>query len=486
MKRIAAFFCVFLLSAFAFAAKEPNVAGQFYPKDKVELAKNIDEMLKEANPQAPGGEIFALISPHAGYDFSGPTAAFGYKLIKGKPYKTVIIIAPSHQYAFRGISIYPSGVFRTPLGDVNIDEDFCKKIIDAASGIDFVEAAFSEEHSLEVQLPFLQRVLKDFKIVPVIIGDSDFKTLQVFSDKLSEAITARRDVLLIASTDLCHSYDYEQTEAIDKDTITEVNKMSGSDLYKKLKEGKAQMCGGLPVVAVMLTAKKLGHEKIMVLKHTNSAEATGKKIKGAWTVGYMSAVVDKPSEKAEGENNMLNDKQKKRLLEIARKTIEEYIVTGKKAEFSENDPKLKEARGAFVTLRENNELRGCIGNMVGQKPLYLTVRDMAIESAAGDPRFSPVTSQELKNIKIEISALSPLKKIKSIDEFQLGIHGVVVKKGFNSGVFLPQVATETGWAKEEFLSNLCSEKAGLPADAWKDPSCEIYVFTADVFSENEN
>lgn len=170
-------------------------------------------------------------------------------------------------------------------------------------------------------------------------------------------------------------------------------------------------------------------------------------------------------------------------MEIARKSIETYLKTGKILELSESDPALLEEMGAFVTLHERGDLRGCIGNLVGNQPLYLTIRDMAIEAATGDPRFLPVKPSELKDIEIEISALSPLQRIDSTDKIQLGTHGVLVKKGFRSGVFLPQVATETGWSKEEFLSNLCAHKAGLSPDAWKDKSTEIYIFSAEVFSE---
>lgn len=180
---------------------------------------------------------------------------------------------------------------------------------------------------------------------------------------------------------------------------------------------------------------------------------------------------------------MLKSAQKKRLLEIARKTIEEYLSSGRRRDFQEEDVRLKEISGAFVTLHKHKELRGCIGNIIGQKPLFETVRDMAIESAATDPRFSPVTKEELKEIEIEISVLSPLKKIAHIDEFQLGTHGVLVRRGFAQGVFLPQVADETGWNKEEFLSYLCAHKAGLSSDAWKDPATEIFIFSAQVFSE---
>jgi AmmeMemoRadiSam system protein A len=182
---------------------------------------------------------------------------------------------------------------------------------------------------------------------------------------------------------------------------------------------------------------------------------------------------------------MLNTKQRKRLLDIARDSLETYLKTNKKLEVDETDPALVKKNGAFVTLHAHGQLRGCIGNIIGNQPLYLTVRDMAIEAGVGDPRFSPVKPEELKDIEIEISVLSELERIDDPLSIQLGTHGVLVKRGFNSGVFLPQVATETGWSREEFLSYLCSHKAGLYPDAWKDKSTEVYVFTAEVFSEKD-
>lgn len=180
---------------------------------------------------------------------------------------------------------------------------------------------------------------------------------------------------------------------------------------------------------------------------------------------------------------MLNKDQETKLLRIARETIETWLKEHKKLDFSIEDEMLKEICGAFVTLHKQGQLRGCIGNIVGTKPLWETVRDMAIQSATGDPRFPPVTMEEMKDIDIEISVLTPLKKVKSADEIVLGRDGVIVKKGIQQGVFLPQVATETGWDKETFLRHLCSGKAGLPLDAWKDPSTEIFVFQAQVFGE---
>jgi hypothetical protein len=468
--------------------KEPNVAGAFYPADPQELSSMIDGFLAKAKPGPMEGEIFALISPHAGFGFSGQAAAFGYKLIVGKPYKTVIVIAPSHQYAFSDVSVYPEGAFRTPLGEVAVDTEFTKDLLNKIHEVSFDEQAFAKEHALEVQLPFLQKTLTYFKLVPIVMGDCSYQTCQRLAILLKNAIGSRKDILVIASTDMYHGYDYEETEKVDASTITYLKNMDAEGLYRGMREGTLQLCGGYGVVTTLILSKALGHEKIKVLNHTTSAEVTGRKEKGLWTVGYVSCAIDQPKTcpSAGKEAGMLNESQRKRLLEIARKTIEAYLKTGKKMELTESDPVLNKEMGAFVTLHEHGELRGCIGNIVGRGPLYLTVRDMAIEAATGDPRFPSVEPKELKDIEIEISALSPLEKIDDPEKIQMGVHGVLVRKGIYSGVFLPQVATETGWSKEEFMSNLCAHKAGLAPDAWKDKSTEIYIFSAQVFSEKEH
>ncbi len=460
--------------------KQPNAAGTFYPDDPIQLSKMIDDFLDAASPEPVSGKIFALISPHAGYGYSGQTAAYGYKLIRNKNYKTVIVIGPSHHYAFSGVSVYPEGIFRTPLGDLEIDSDLAKKLLYQDKDIFFEPQAFAEEHSVEVQLPFLQRTLLHFKIVPVVMGDCSLETCKTFAALLKGLIAGRSDVLVVVSSDMYHGYDYQEADVVDNLTLSYLKNMDAEGLYYGLREGKLQLCGGLPAVTVLMLAKELGHNKIQLLKHTNSAEVTNKKVKGIWTVGYGSLVIDK-----EGEGAMLNSAQRKKLLKIARQSIETYLNSGRKLEVSEKDPVLLKEMGAFVTLREHGELRGCIGSLVGSQPLYLVVRDMAVEAATGDPRFPAVSPSELKDIEIEISALSPLEKIDNPDKIKMGEDGVLVRRGFNSGVFLPQVATETGWSKEEFMSHLCAEKAGLAPDAWKDKSTEIYIFTAEVFSEKD-
>ncbi len=485
----------FCLNCFASSIKQPEFGGQFYPEQQEELSTMIGNFLEKSGPKPVSGDIFALISPHAGYGYSGQTAAFGYKLVKDKPYKTVIILGTSHHKIFNGAALFSQGVFTTSLGKINIDEEFTKKIIGKDPEVFTDESAFDKEHSVEVELPFLQKVLTDFKIVPVVIGDCSLDTCKKIAFLFKEAIGERKDVLVVVSSDLYHGYDFEQADRIDAVTLDLIGKMDYQGLYYALREGRAQACGGIGIVIALDMARELGYRKIEVLNHTNSAVVTEKAIKGDWTVGYASCAVFRPAPRAYKElrgwplagqgGNMLNIQQRKKLLKIARQAIEEYLKTGKKLEVSEADPVLNQKMGSFVTLTKNGRLRGCIGNFTANQPLYLTVRDMAIAAAVDDPRFPPVSLTEVKNIQLEISVLSPLERVASADNIELGKHGVLVRRGMQSGVFLPQVAAETGWSKEEFLNNLCSQKAGLPPGAWKDKNTELYVFNAEVFSEKE-
>ncbi len=476
------FLLAFLIPSVVLGAKikEHSVSGLFYPSNPKELSSMLEELLLKAAPEKLSQKPAIIIVPHAGYGYSGQTAAFGYKLLERGDYRTVVIIGTGHKSAFSGISVYPDGAFSTPLGSVEIDKIFADKLINKEKNIYFYRQAFQEEHSVEVQLPFLQKTLKNFKIVPVIMGDCLYEDCSKFASLLKEAIGARKDVLIVVSSDLYHGYDYEEAENIDNFTLSLIKNLEPEGLYYGLRDGKVQACGGFGIVSALIFAKEAGFESVKVLNYTNSAKVTGKIKKGVWTVGYASLSISKAAKEA----FMLNDRQKKRLLEIARTTISNYLKNGKKPDLHEDDPDLNRGLGAFVTLHKKGELRGCIGNLTGNKPLYLTIRDMAVESATQDPRFSPLTLSELGEVNIEISVLSPLKKETNPDNIRMGIDGVIIRKGFRSGVFLPQVATETGWSRDEFMSNLCMHKAGLPADAWKNKDTDIFTFTAEVFKED--
>ncbi|MDD4879763.1 MAG: AmmeMemoRadiSam system protein B, partial [Candidatus Omnitrophica bacterium] len=460
--------------------QKPAVAGSFYPAESVLLAGQINNYLNDAKPEPVNGNIIALISPHAGYIYSGPVAAYAYKAISGKQYDTIVVIGISHHVLFDGVAYLEKDFYRTPLGDVPIDLEFTRKLARAEKNVLCKNPhAFEEEHSAEVEIPFLQMSVKDFKIVVLLMGRPDYVTCNKLARGIVKTIKeSGRRALIVASTDLSHYFKYDDAIAKDRVTLSELLNFDASRFAEAASAGECQLCGSGPVVTAMIVGKDLGADKIQILKYANSGDTAGDKSR---VVGYASAVIYKSKE----EERMLNSGQKKELLNIARKTVESYVKNGKVPEFKEVDPGLLSQEGAFVTLHKKGELRGCIGNIIGSQPLWMTVRDMAVESSTKDPRFEPVAPDELKDIKIEISVLSQPKLVRDINEIKMGTHGVIVKRGFNSGVFLPQVATETGWSRDEFLSNLCAHKAGLPADAWKDKKTELYTFTAQVFGEEQ-
>ena len=500
------FVILFLLFAVLVTASEikpADLAGSWYPADKEKLSALLDGFLSAAHAQEISGDAIALIQPHAGLIYSGPVAAYGFKAAKNLDIKTVIIIGFTHRKRFGGVSVYNQGAFNTPLGQLNIDKEIANALIAQNPKIKFYPSAFDSENSVELQLPFIKKVFPEALIVPVAIGDQDFATAEILSDALYNVLKDKSGCLLIASTDMSHYLSYSDAIGRDKSTIDMLKRLSAEFLFREnISSGENALCGLYGVAAVILASRKLGADSIKILKYANSGDTTGDKSR---VVGYVSAIIYKnkndkfppPEEKMindntdvqsegdkkEGTESMFTHAERKRLLVIARQTIAEYLTTGKIKEFKESDPVFLEEKGAFVTLRKHGDLRGCIGNIIGKGPLYKTVRDMAIESAVNDPRFKAVTKEELKDIEIEISILSVPAREFNPANIVMGKHGVIVKKGFYSGVFLPQVATETGWSREEFLSNLCSHKAGLPSDAWKNKDTELYTFTAEVFSE---
>ena len=401
----------------------------------------------------------------------------------------MVLLGFCHRAPFRGISIYKEGYFNTPLGAIEVDSDFASKLMACVRGASFYPPAFTGENSVEMQLLFIKKVLPEARVVPIAFGGSSFANCEMVASALADMTKGRDDVLIVASTDMSHYHTAAEARKIDLASVELLRNFAAKEIYDKSTKGEQIFCGYMPVATVLLAAKKTGADKINILQYANSGNITGD-MKNV--VGYTSAViyrdsaasVDESKVKAKG-GAMLNDSQRKILLRIAREAITAYLKTGKVLQVKEDDPVLNKEMGAFVTLHEKNELRGCIGNIIGKGPLYLTVRDMAIESATGDPRFSKVTPDEMKDIDIEISVLSELEKVKNADEIELGTHGVLIRKGFSSGVFLPQVATETGWTKEEFLSCLCTHKAGLLPDAWKTGEADMYIFTAEVFGEKE-
>ncbi len=462
----------------------PFVSGSFYPSDKDELSLLVDDFLSKAPSENKNkGELVCLILPHAGYIYSGQTAAFGYKLLAGRAFDTVILIGPYHKALFEGASIWRAGSWQTPLGEVPVDADLADSIIKEDEAFGFSQDAHAAEHSLEAQVPFLQKVLKDFKIVPILISNASAENTARLAKAVFKNIQGKK-VLVIASSDMSHYYSDESARQMDNLTLDFLRSEDADGLLEALRDRRSELCGSAAVLTVLEIARLIGHTQTELLNYSNTGDVTHDKSR---VVGYGALAIYKGSGQetpVRQSSEALSAKQRQTLLKIARKTVEAYVGRGEIPEFDVKDPVLKENRAAFVTLRKYGNLRGCIGSLIPTEPLYLAVRNKAIQAATEDPRFKPVQPYELEHLKVEVSVLSIPQKIQSTDQIELGKNGVIVKKDGRSGVFLPQVATETGWSKEEFLNELCSQKAGLPPDCWKDPTTELYTFTAEEFGED--
>lgn len=445
--------------------KEPAVAGAFYPADGKTLKEMVDGFLANAEKQPDDGKLIALISPHAGYQFSGQVAAYTYKHLAGRDIKTVILIGPSHYASFTGVSVYAKGSMKTPLGNIKINERIAGSLINEKANISFYPDAFAKEHSLEVQLPFLQQVLKDFKIVPILVGSPTRESFEFLRDKLAEILRKDEKTILIASTDLSHYHDYNTALLKDKKIIDAIERMSLEDAERYLRTGEGEMCGGYPVLFAMAAAKELGATNGLLFKYANSGDVTGDRSR---VVGYAAIGLYK---------SVLTKEEKEQLLSLAKDTIVTYVSTGKTPDVGIKDPRLAANGATFVTIKRNHNLRGCIGNLQSVMPLYRSVIMNAVSASSRDPRFSPMTREELKDMEVEISILSPFAPLRDIKQIEIGKHGLFLVKGPNSGLLLPQVPTEFGWDTKTFLEQL-SLKAGLSKDAWKD--AELFSFTAEI------
>jgi len=465
--------------------REPVVAGAFYPDKPEVLSRDVKKYLENAKKEKIGGNVVALISPHAGYMYSGQVAAYAYQLVEGKVFDFVVVVGPSHRALFKGASIYDRGGYRTPLGVVPVDVELSKKMMEKRKEIQFLPEAHFQEHSLEVQIPFLQVILKSFKLVPIVMEPYwNWEACQYLGSAIAETVKGK-NVLLIASSDLSHFHSYDEAVKLDKIVLNHIERFDPEGLNRDLKSGRCEACGGGPMLSIMLAARALGANQGKVLKYLNSGDVAGDRSR---VVGYAAGVFYKKvggKEKMKEERKVgmdlgLNEEEKKTLHQIA-KTVIENKARGKTVpDFKVESPVLKENRGAFVTIHKRGQLRGCIGYIEGHGPLHKTIEEMAEAAAFRDPRFTPVKEKELPELELEISVLTPLKKIKDVNEIQVGKHGIYIKKGWYSGLLLPQVATEYGWDRQTFLEHTC-QKAGLPSSTWKEKDTEIYIFSADIF-----
>lgn len=469
--------------------RKPAFAGSFYPAQKSALESQLQALFSQAKPIDAGGIVQTLIVPHAGYDYSGIVAASAYKSIPADAsYDNIFIIASSRREQFSGVSVYSAGDYLSPLGKAKVNRELARALIQGNSNIKYLPEAHAREHSIEVQIPFLQYHFTELPpIVPLVMGSSSAAAARDLASALLPWFTPNN--LFIISSNFSHYPAYKEATEIDKITGESIFARDPEIFYNTLRTNSNKSiaklstpCNGWSSIMSMLyMAERSEMLKISPVLYRNSGDSkigNKERVIGYWAI---TGSLGPPEEMA----IELSEQEKDKLLKISRYTLESFIRTGELPEIDLKSlsPVLKKEIGAFVTLYMGGRLRGKIGTFTPNNPLYAVVEEMTLAAAINDGRFAPVEETELEYIKIEISVLTPLQKISSIEEFELGRHGIYMVKNGHSGTFLPQVAEETGWTAEEFLGHCARDMAGLAWDEWKE--AELYIFETIIFSENQ-
>jgi hypothetical protein len=477
------------------AVRPSALAGSWYPGDPDELAAYVDAALDAAEGQGSGEDVRALVVPHAGYRFSGPTAAQAFALVRGRSFERVILLAPAHRSPFRGLSIAPVSAYETPLGQVPLDQDGVAALR-ASPLVTSDPMAHVREHAIEIELPMLQRALSPgWRLLPVLVGQLEVKDYETAAELLRPL--AGEDTLLVISTDFTHygtRFGYlpfplnddtpARIRALDEGALAHIAALDAPGLLDYQSRTGITICGYRALVLLLDLLPR--DARVQRVAYTTSGEMTANH---ANSVSYVALAVTSSSaaaEPADGGTQNPDDPMTRRFQLLYRLAVwgVEHAVLGPSTERNREieqalagmPRELKERAGAFVTLRRNGSLRGCIGTIGPRQPLYQAVLENGINAAMNDWRFRPVGPDELRELEVEVSVLSPPAPIVSIEEFRVGEHGIILEKDGRRAVFLPEVALEQGWSREETLSRL-ARKAGLEADAWTD-GARFEVFTS--------
>jgi len=479
------------------------LAGTWYPADARKLAVEVDALLRQSRT-GPLKDPLVLIVPHAGYAYSGPTAAAAYQSVKGMKPGVIVILGTAHHVPVRGCALAVNDFFETPLGRVPVRLDIVRRLLNEGLFSDNREA-HADEHSVEIQLPLLQRVFAaeiahGAGIVPALIGEVDGREAGLIARSLANALAGEKNPLVIVSTDFTHygrRFGYTPFRAADKadaraklkkldyGAIEYILKKDVSGFSRYVDETGITICGAGAVKAALTLP--IDGFKSGVIDYRTSIDSTGDYDS---TVSYASIALCGKLAGIAARADVKWDlpvPDRILLLDAARRNI--ASVLDDKGELKMDPSKLPATclakRGAFVTLKKNGALRGCIGFIAAEKPLYRTVLENALNAALSDPRFVPVKKDELDGISIEISVLTEPVEVASPGEIVPGRDGLIIERGPYRGLLLPQVAVEYGWDRDTFLDNTCV-KAGLNPGAWREKGTRIYRFEAIVFGEQIN
>ena len=450
----------------------PQVAGAFYPGGRNECAEMVMHCLRRAR-RAPPLAPKVIVAPHAGHVYSGEVAAtvFAPLAARRRAIRRVIVVGPAHRAGFKGLATTSADAWTTPLGAVPVDWPALRPLL-ALPGFRVLDPVFAGEHSLEVHLPFLQRVLDDFTIVPILVGDANHAEV----GRALARVWGGPETLILISTDLSHFHDYETARGLDRATARRIELMRPGEI-----DGKGA-CGHRGLGGALQRARALDL-RVTALDVRNSGDTRGGRDR---VVGYGSFAMEY------AEVARIADDDRARLVAAARASLAFRIENGrppKPALAPGLSPSLAAMRASFVTLKIGGKLRGCVGSVVAHAPLMLDVVGNAAKAGFADPRFAPLTREELEALTIDIAVLSTPRPVHFADEADLlrrvrpDVDGLIVKDGERRALFLPAV-----WERlpkpEAFLRQL-KRKAGLTPDHWSD-ELRVFRYTAESFGEGSH
>ena len=475
------------------------LAGRWYSSNAKELRASMEQYLAEA-PKKKLNHVRAIVAPHAGHYWSGPTAAAAFNAVNPDKVRRIFIFCPNHRMPVSGAVSVSADAFETPLGTISVD----REIVESWHSDDIIridDGAHKLEHAIEIQLPFIQVLFGEHQpvIVPVIVGEMSTDRVQKLAERLKRLASANWQMVRLLNDkegDFLHygeNYGYvpfgkpvqPQIQAYDARTVAAIAKLNGSEFEQFAKQTPNAACG-INSLRVLAFAFQDSGLKAWQLAYDTSGRRSGE---DDMSVSYVAMAIADKSEGNDMENTAktpVSETAQKTAHEIVRRALNEAVKAQKTTSMPKDldlgsDPAVfKESYGVFVTLNESDgQLRGCIGNIVPVAELANSLWGRAQDAALNDPRFEPVQPDELPNLKIEISVLTPMEPIGGPDDIVIGKHGVVLRKHGRSAVFLPQVAPEQGWNTEQMLTAL-SMKAGLPPQSWRE-GASFSVFEAQVF-----
>lgn len=527
--RAALLLCVLGVMTWANHASAQSVrptaaAGSFYPGSAGALRDAVKESLALARPLVPDecrdSRPACIVVPHAGYAYSGETAAYAYKLLEGRaPPARVVLIGPSHYVRMvSACSVADFSAYKTPLGEVSVDTEARDKLLECKV-FRKTQVVHAREHCLEVQIPFLQVIWPDTpKIVPIVTGSLTPSECRAAAAQLTKLMGP--DTLVIISTDFTHygpRFRYtpfedtkgeqllEKIKELDLEGVRHIESMDATAFRRYLARKRPTICGREAVSMMLEAFAGADTCRPVFLRWANSADVTRDYANCvsyvAMAVYATAATFDELAQHAARaaeaaallteEPPDLTDNDRATLLALARQAVEAAVRDGDPdaaGDLELNAAVLSEQlccpRGVFVTLTKAGQLRGCIGRLMSEDPLYRSVAQVAAMAATKDPRFSPLKASELADVHVEVTVLGRMVKAGGADDVRVGRDGLLIQRGTKSGVLLPQVASGAGWTPVQFLENTC-RKAGLATDAWKQPGTSVFRFGATVLEESQ-